>query len=49
MSFFSELYQFSKTRKKFMLIPLIMVSLVVGFLVVFAGGSVVAPFVYTLF
>ncbi|MGZ3695061.1 MAG: DUF5989 family protein [Bdellovibrionota bacterium] len=49
MGFFSELWEFAKTRKKLILLPIILVSLMVGFLVVFAGGSVVSPFLYTLF
>lgn len=49
MNFYSELWHFARTRKKILLLPIILVSVVVGGLVVFAGGTVVAPFVYTLF
>jgi hypothetical protein len=49
MGFFSELWEFAKVRKKFILLPIILVSLMVGFLLVFAGGSVVSPFLYTMF
>lgn len=49
MNFISELWQFARRRKKLFLVPIILVCLLVGFLVVFAGGSVMAPFVYTLF
>ncbi|MGE3263026.1 MAG: DUF5989 family protein [Bacteriovoracia bacterium] len=49
MNFFSELWEFAKTRKKLFLLPIIVVSLVMGFLIVFAGGTAVSPFIYTLF
>jgi hypothetical protein len=44
-----DLWQFLKYRKKFWLAPIIMVMLLLGALIVFAQGSVVAPFIYTLF
>ena len=44
-----ELWQFMKVRKKFWLLPLILVMLLVGGLLVFAQGSVLAPFIYTIF
>ncbi len=44
-----ELWQFLKVRKKFWLLPLILFLLVLGFLLVFAGGTAVAPFIYTIF
>ena len=49
MAFLSELWQFLRVRKKFWLLPLIIVLLFFGALIVFAGGSAVAPFIYTLF
>ena len=49
MNFFSDLAGFLKTRKKFWLLPLILVLLLFGGLLVFTGGSAVAPFIYTLF
>jgi len=49
MSFLIELWQFLKARKKFWLLPIILVMLVVGGLLVLAQGSAVAPFIYTLF
>lgn len=49
MSFLSELWQFLRVRKKFWLLPLILVSLFLGALIVFTSGSAVAPFIYTLF
>lgn len=49
MSFASDLWGFLKVRKKFWLLPLITVLVLLGALVVFGGGSAVAPFIYTLF
>ncbi len=45
----SELWAFMKVRKKFWLLPLVLVMVVVGALLVFAQGSVLAPFIYTIF
>jgi len=44
-----DLWGFMRERKKFWLAPIIMVLLLLGLLVVFAQGSAVAPFIYTLF
>jgi hypothetical protein len=49
MSFLQELWSFLKTRKKFWLLPIILIMLLLGVLLVFAQGSAVAPFIYTLF
>jgi hypothetical protein len=49
MQLFSELWVFLRERKKLWLLPIIIVMLVVGGLLVLAQGSVVAPFIYTLF
>lgn len=49
MSFLQELWQFLKVRKKFWLLPIILVMLVLGGLLILAQGSAVAPFIYTLF
>ena len=49
MNFLSDLAGFMKTRKKFWLLPLILVLLLFGSLLVFTSGSAVAPFIYTLF
>ena len=40
---------FAKKRKKFWLLPIIFISVIIGALFVFTQGSVVAPFIYTLF
>ncbi len=44
-----ELWSFMKARRKWWLLPLILVMLLVGALLVFAQGSVLAPFIYTIF
>jgi hypothetical protein len=49
MSFLAELWDFFKIRKKFWLLPIILVMLLFGALLIFAQGSAVAPFIYTLF
>ena len=47
--FVIELWAFMKERKKFWLLPIIVVLLILGTLIVFTQGSAVAPLVYTLF
>jgi Family of unknown function (DUF5989) len=47
--FLSELWGFMRERKKFWLLPIVLVLLLFGSLVVLTQGSVVAPFIYTLF
>jgi len=49
MGFLSELWAFLKVRKKLWLAPIIILMLVLGGLLILAQGSVVAPFIYTLF
>ena len=49
MSFLKELWVFLKKRKKLWLAPIIIVMLILGGLLIAAQGSVVAPFIYTLF
>ena len=44
-----EFWTFLKERKKFWMIPIVLVLLLLGFLLIFTQGSVVAPFIYTLF
>lgn len=44
-----ELWKFMKVRKKWWLLPIIMVLLVLSVLMVFAQGSALAPFIYTIF
>lgn len=49
MSFVLEFWEFMRVRKKFWLLPLVLLMLVFGGLVILAKGSAVAPFIYTLF
>ena len=49
MSFLKELWAYLRARKKYWLIPILIVMLVLGGLIVLAEGSAVAPFIYTLF
>jgi hypothetical protein len=49
MEFFSELWLFLKTRKKFWLLPLLGLLLLLGLLVVLTSSSALASFIYTLF
>ena len=49
MSTILELWQFLRVRKKFWLLPLLIPMLFMGVLLILSHGSVVAPFVYTLF
>ena len=48
-SLMAELWAFMRVRKKFWLMPLIIVMLGVGLLIAFAQGSALAPFIYTIF
>ena len=49
MSIVAELWDFMKTRKKFWLMPIVLVMLLLGALLIFAQGSAIAPFIYTVF
>lgn len=49
MSFIVEFWQFLKVRKKFWLLPMIIMFVLFGGLTVLAQGSAVAPFIYTIF
>lgn len=49
MSFIKELWAFMRVRKKFWLVPILIMLVLFGGLVVLTQGSAVAPFVYTLF
>ena len=44
-----DLWLFARKRKKFWMLPLVLVLVLLGGLLVFSQGSVVAPFIYTLF
>ena len=49
MDFLKDLWGFLKERKKFWLLPIIIVLLLLGVLLVLSSGSAIAPFIYTLF
>ena len=49
MSLVRELWDFMRVRKKWWLLPIIVVMFLVGSLLVFAQGSALAPFIYTIF
>jgi hypothetical protein len=49
MGFLAELWAFLRVRKKLWLLPVILVMILFGTLLVLAQGSVLAPFIYTLF
>lgn len=49
MSFVSELWDFMRVRKKFWLLPILIVLGLFGALIVLSQGSAIAPFIYTLF
>jgi hypothetical protein len=46
---FSDLWVFMRERKKFWLFPIVFMLVILGGLLVFAQGSAIAPFIYTLF
>lgn len=48
-SLVSQIWSFMRVRKKLWLVPLILLLVLVGALLVFAQGSVLAPFIYTIF
>jgi Family of unknown function (DUF5989) len=49
MSFIAELWRFMRARKKFWLLPMILVFAIIGALAIVAQSSAIAPFIYTLF
>ena len=49
MDFLKDLWEFFMQRKKFWLVPIVVILLVFGVLIVLTGGSAIAPFIYTLF
>jgi hypothetical protein len=49
MEFLADLWGFLSNRKKFWLLPLIVVLLTFAGLIILAGGTAIAPFIYTLF
>ena len=49
MDFIKEFFEFLKVRKKYWLIPIIIVLVLFGGLIILSQGSAVAPFIYTIF
>ncbi|MGI6321346.1 MAG: DUF5989 family protein [Bacteroidales bacterium] len=49
MSFLKEYWQFLKERKKWWLIPMIIIFVVIGLLMILGSSPTTAPFIYTLF
>ena len=49
MDFLAELWRFLRTRKKFWLLPMILVFAIMGALLIITQSSALAPFIYTLF
>ena len=49
MWFIKEFWAFLKVRKKYWLIPILLVLLIFGGLIILSQGSAVAPFIYTIF
>ena len=44
-----EIFEFLLSNKKYWLIPIVLILLLIGFLIVFAGSSALSPYIYTLF
>ena len=49
MSFIKEFLEFLRVRKKYWLLPILIVLVIFGGLIILSQGSVVAPFIYTIF
>jgi hypothetical protein len=49
MSFVAELWQFMRSRKKYWLLPIVLMMALFGGLIVLTQGTAVAPFIYTIF
>ncbi len=49
MSFFAEFWKFLRVRKKFWLLPLLVMVVLFGLLLILAETTALAPFIYTLF
>jgi hypothetical protein len=49
VSFIAELWEFLRSRKKFWLMPIVLIMMIFGGLIVLTKGSAIAPFIYTLF
>ena len=49
LSILKELWDFMKTRKRWWLLPIVIMLILLGLLIVFTEGTALAPFIYTLF
>jgi hypothetical protein len=49
MEFVSQMFRFLQSRRKLWLLPIIIMTVAIGGVLVLAQGSVIAPFIYTLF
>jgi hypothetical protein len=49
LEFLNDLWGFLRVRKKYWMIPLIFVLLLLGVLIILGGNTTIAPFIYTLF
>ena len=49
MEFLKEFWEFLKVRKKYWLLPIIIVLVLFGGLIILSQGSIIAPFIYTIF
>jgi hypothetical protein len=49
VTFLADLLRFLRVRKKLWLLPLILVALAISMLLILAKGSILAPFIYTIF
>ncbi|MCA9370750.1 MAG: hypothetical protein KC680_02195 [Candidatus Peregrinibacteria bacterium] len=49
LSIFKELWAFLRIRKKWWLLPILIFIVVLGLILIFAQGSALAPFIYTVF
>ncbi len=49
LDFIRELFDFMRARRKYWLVPVLVMIALLGALVVFAKGSAIAPFIYTIF
>lgn len=49
MDFLKEFFRFLKTRKKFWMVPLILILLLLALLIAISGASALAPFIYSIF
>ena len=49
LAIFRELWDFMKVRKRWWLLPIVLLLALLGLLIIFTEGSALAPFIYTLF